>query len=59
MAILVWEVVPKMEEFPSHKVSRVVVVVLQHVQNRVVHQVEAVEFQIEAGGLEDLEMETP
>ena len=37
----------------------VVVVVLQHVQNRVVDQFEAVEFQIEAGGLEDLEMETP
>ena len=49
-----------MEEFPSHKVSRVVVVVvLQHVQNRVEHQVQAVQFQIEAGGLEDLEMETP
>ena len=31
--------VPKMEEVPSHKVSRVVVVVLQQVQNRVVHQV--------------------
>ena len=51
--------VPKMEEVPNHKVSRVVVVVLQHVQNRVVDQFEAVEFQIEAGGLEDLEMETP
>ena len=49
-----------MEEFPNHKGSRVVVVVvLQHVQSSVVDQFEAVEFQIEAGGLEDLEMETP
>ena len=50
--------VSKMEEVPNHKVSKVVVV-LQQVQNRVVHQVQASRFQIGADGLEDLEIETP